>query len=200
MKLTPADIQKPSNASGYQQVGRAGGLSGRPTNGKPWAAYANRGRKGDWRGPRRATALEAAQDYCDYVNGDPVALKAALKRAVRSSDSTRDPMDDNEVKAALGVLRDARAQRQGRQGYVYLIGEVGRWDAVKVGYSVKPSARVSELQTGNSRQLQLLAALPGTEADERALHMKYIDDNILLEWFKPSASLFAEFGLERNAS
>jgi hypothetical protein len=105
--------------------------------------------------------------------------------------------DDPEVQAALGVLRDARGQRQGNQGYVYCIGEAeGVSPLVKIGYSTNPEARVGELQTGNGRQLFLLAYFAGTEADEKALHAKYIKDNTLQEWFTPSDGLLGEFGCD----
>lgn len=85
-QLTPADLRT-SNASGYRYVLRAGGEGNGHGGGKPWAAMVNvggsaRGSGGAaanpdrpvFRGPRRATALEAAQDYCDYVNGNPGVL------------------------------------------------------------------------------------------------------------------------------
>lgn len=195
MKLTPIDIANPKRASGYDHVGRNRNAFRAQVYGAPKGTtkHAN---GFAWWGPNRKAPDAAAQDYCDYVNGNPTALAAALKKVKRDHSAARDPMNDDEVKAALGVLRDARAQRRGREGFVYLIGEVGCWEAVKVGYSVKPAARVGELQTGNSRPLHLLAAFQGTVADERALHMKYVDDNLLLEWFKPTSALLAEFGLE----
>lgn len=105
----------------------------------------------------------------------------------------RDPIVDNEVQAALGVLRDARAQRRKlAQGYVYLISD---GTAVKVGYSVKPEARVAELQTGNPRELLLLAKKEGTEATEATLHTRFIEDNLILEWFRPSTTLLRWFGV-----
>lgn len=69
--LTPKDIENSDRKSGYRQVTylKADKDSRWHGGGKPYKAYAGRGRKGDWKGPRRATAEEAAQDYCDYVNG-----------------------------------------------------------------------------------------------------------------------------------
>lgn len=109
----------------------------------------------------------------------------------------REPLvRDADVEAALGILRDARGQRRGRQGYVYLIGVTNDDWAVKVGYSTNPQARVSEHQTSNGRILELLAYKPGTPADERDLHAKYVKDNTVCEWFHPSSELFTEFGLD----
>lgn len=148
-----------------------------------------------WNGPRRATAEEAAQDYCDFINElgqPPVTPTLNTPGHVRRP---KEVVKDHEVEAALGVLRDHKAQRAGRQGYVYCIGAKADPGLVKVGYSVNPEARAGELQTGNGRHLFLLACFEGTLADERALHAKYIKDNTVGEWFHSSPALLAEFGL-----
>lgn len=103
---------------------------------------------------------------------------------------------DPEYQAALGVLRDRRAQREGKQGYVYLITESNEGGGLrygKIGYSVNPKKRVAELQTGNPRPLQLLYTMPGTEEDERRLHRKYIKENCLQEWFWLTPAIILEF-------
>lgn len=148
-----------------------------------------------FKGPRRTTAEEAAQDYCDYINDLGISAPARLNTPGHERRNPNKQYDE-EVAAALGVLRDHRAQRRGRQGYVYCIGEgpTGGW-AVKVGYSVKPEARAGELQTGNPRTLHLLGKFEGTEADERALHAKYVKYNLIGEWFVATPELLGEFGL-----
>lgn len=187
--LTPNDIRNPKRKSGYVGVAKAGPNS----HWTGYEAYAGRGSYGDFRGPRRATAEEAAQDYCDYMNGLGVATPATLNQPGHSFRPRQEV--PSEVEAALGVLRDHKAQRKGRQGYVYLIGVQGDRGGVKVGYSVNPEARVGELQTGNFRPLVLLAKFKGTEADERALHTRYLKHNLIGEWFAPSPELYEEFGL-----
>lgn len=194
MKLTPNDLIKPSNVSGFRQVGHVVGPS-RGTSAGYFQAYENGGRAGDWKGPARGTALKAAYDYCERVNTGQAAPPKRLARAAAAR-VARDPIEDNEVKAAYGVIRDHNAQLRGRQGFVYLISD---GEYVKVGYSVKPEARVGELQTGNARELRLLASMPGTVEDERALHLRFLDDNLLLEWFRPSPALLSEFGLAWRA-
>lgn len=139
--------------------------------------------------------MEAAQDYCDYINGQNVTPPAALKSPGHIYDIDRHSKDPEE-EAALGVLRDKRAQRQGKQGYVYLITEAlpgGGLRYAKIGYSVNPKKRVAELQTGNPRTLVLLYMMPGTEEDERQLHAKYASDNVLQEWFAITPELILEF-------
>ena len=66
--------------------------------------------------------------------------------------------------------------------------------AVKIGHTKKDD-RIAGLQTGNPRPLVLLAERPGTKDDERALHAKFIGDNVLHEWFRPTLSVLLEFGL-----
>lgn len=200
--ITPNDLRNPKRKSGFDHVRRANDQRLGRTNPKPFQAngggrpinkHGVRKNTHAWKGPRRASADLAAQDYCDYINGLGVLAPAALNTPGHPI-RPREPVP-SEVEAALGVLRDHKAQKRGRQGYVYLIGVKGDRFGVKVGYSVKPEARVGELQTGCPRELQLLAAFPGTESDERALHSKYIKYNLIGEWFTPTLELYEEFGL-----
>jgi hypothetical protein len=198
--ITPRDLRKPRNASGYRQVGRVGGQPSRGNSRTYFQAFEGRGRTGDWKGPARRTGLEAAQDYCDRVNGLGVVPSPSLKTA--GHEYTIDKIDhDPEYQAALGVIRDRSAQRAGKRGYVYLIVEDiagGGLEYGKIGYSTNPRKRVAELQTGNPRPLRLHLMKPGTEADERAIHMKYIDDNVLQEWFRLTKPLLLEWDAEHQ--
>jgi hypothetical protein len=194
VNIQPKDILKPRNVSGYAHVGLVAGPS-RGANKPYYQAYANGGRRGDWKGPARPTAAEAAQDYCDYLNTGGVATPATLNSAGHKA--RRQRIIDEEERAALGVLRDKRAQRTKKaKGYVYCITD---GTAVKIGYSLKPEARVGELQTGNPRRLRLLATVEGTPTDERNLHVKYLHLNILQEWFRPTKAVLSEFGLTKEA-
>ncbi len=193
--LTPKDIENPKRSSGFDYVGNASG-NGRTAS---WRGQQRVG-PGDgagakWAGPARSTPLQAAQDYCDYINNQTTFQRARLKTAGHAYVTTTIVRDD-EVEAALGVLRDHKAQRAGKQGYVYAITEEGCGEFVKLGYSVNPAKRVAELQTGNPRKLVLLGFKKGTPADERALHAKYIKANVLQEWFKVEPSMSAEFSME----
>ncbi len=197
--LTIEDIRNPKRKSGFDHINR------QTPNGRTRVYYNAQVYGGklskaghSWRGPNRATAEEAAQDYCDYINSQRTASPAtpALKSA--GHQGQRDRIDrDEEVEAALGVLRDRRGARQGRQGYVYLIGEVeGDKPLFKIGYSTNPEARLREIQTCNGRILALFAKIPGTMADEAALHAKFIHLNTVQEWFKYDPSIFEAFGIE----
>lgn len=194
--ITPEDIRNSKRASGFERV-RFENYPGRK---KPYVAelwIKHNGQRLHWIGAHRATAEEAAQDYCDYINsGQAIHAPGRLKSAghVRPSSES-----DPEVAAALGVLRDKRAQRRGAQGYVYLIIQVevgGGLRYGKIGYSTNPHKRVAELQTGNPQPLALHAMRPGTEADERALHAKYIRLNKLQEWFHITKEMLLEWDVE----
>lgn len=194
--LAPSDLRKPSNQSGYAHVQRdnqkkAFRAQAEGTGDKPFRTR--------WYGPRRATALESAWDYCNYVNAGQAVARAVL---VYPKQPKRLPLEeiprDPEVEYALGVLRDHKAQQAGKQGYVYCIGEASNLYAVKIGYSVNPPARVRELQTGNPRPLVLLGWGEGTEADEAGLHMQFLQYNLLGEWFIAAPDVLDVFGLDEN--
>lgn len=194
--ITPKDIENPKRKSGYDHVGgpKRDRRPGR-TNPKPFQAESGTrshpGTLPPWNGPRRHTALEAAQDYCDYINGNNIQPTVTLKTAGHAYTVERDELDP-EVAAAYGVIRDYKAQKRGKQGYVYLIVEKGgRYG--KIGYSVNPQKRIAEVQTGNPRPLKLFGTIKGTEETERALHAKYIKDNSIQEWFRLSDELKREF-------
>lgn len=203
--ITPKDLRDPSRKSGYRNVTAA--FDSRPgrTNPLPYQARKDTsadGRAGSnrvWSGPRRATALESAQDFCDYVNAGKTAppprqLKSAGHKVQRDS-LPRDP----EVEAALGVLKDAKAQAAGKPGFVYLVIEEHPGGALKygkVGYSTNPRARVGELQQGNPRPLKLHMMKPGTLEDEAAIHQRHIRSNQLQEWFRITPELLLEWDME----
>lgn len=80
--LTPADLWDPLE-NRYRHVTDR---SSRAREGKrPFQAqaYGNGSRTPIWSGPRRFTALEAAQDYCDYANGQDTTVQVHTGRSGR---------------------------------------------------------------------------------------------------------------------
>lgn len=68
------------------------------------------------------------------------------------------------------------------QTYVYFIqGEPGT--EIKIGFTNKVGQRVRSLQTGNPKELNLLAALPAPRSVETAYHRHLEDERVLGEWF-----------------
>lgn len=66
---------------------------------------------------------------------------------------------------------------------VYLIREVGS-SFVKVGVASDPSRRLSDLQTGNPRRLEIVWTIPGGYDLERALHSWFDKYRAEGEWFE----------------
>lgn len=196
--LTIEDLRDSSRNSGFRHV-----LVSHAARPKPYQAVVGTGKHyvGEQTnrkyGPVRLTAEEAAQDACDLLNGRAVTPAPQVKRAGHSGGRTKAAVPQ-EVQEAQEIIRRWRAvQRRDTQGYVYCIAEAeGLHPRVKIGYSDDPAARVPELQTGNPNKLFLLSYFKGTEADEKALHQKYIEDNVLAEWFRPSDALLSEFGFD----
>lgn len=201
--LTPRDLLNAKRKSGYEHV--VFDLPSSTTNSyraqyKPRPARAGVHIQNGW-GPRRPTALAAAQDYCDYVNGNPSATIAPTLKSANHLGKRKPVARDADYEAALGMVKDHQAQVAGKQGYVYLIAETSAvtrgvdmlWGYGKIGFSTNPPARVPELQTGNPRPLRLMGYKRGTVEDEAALHQKYIANNILQEWFRLTPAMVAEF-------
>ena len=216
--ITVNDLRNDNLLSGFHHVT----LAGTPALPKPYQARYGQGKEGCapgtplWRGPRRATAAEAALDYCQYVNGNGATpATPALKSAGHVRTSTPRTWSEG-VQKLRQQLRDAIAverEAEGLQGCLYLIGEaltVGQQPttsddgtvlvsgrAVKVGYSETPDVRIGNGQTFNPRVLVLLGTIPDkTKDDESAMHGKYIEDNVLQEWFRPTKALLSEFGVK----
>jgi hypothetical protein len=77
-----------------------------------------------------------------------------------------------------------------RPAWIYFISD---GDRVKIGYTARnPHRRLKQLQTGSSRRLYLLAAMPGTMADERALHERFASLRVSGEWFAIEPALLQE--------
>lgn len=214
--LKPSDLKNTARKSGFNYVGDNRQSAG----GKAFQADVYGGKRDKagrkWKGPRRATAEEAAQDYCDYINGGHAVPVARLNSAGHSAPA-RQKLDDGLNQLERDTLAKLQAkQRKGidavrndDKGYVYLIGEVSSPNntrssflngkfispfAVKIGYSDEsPERRIKQLQTGNPRKLVLLGSIRGTLADEATLHQRFISRNVLQEWFKPSGELLAIF-------
>ena len=199
--LTPADLATDS-ASGYKYVRSA---SAGPNGGGKTVLWKAEIRRGSmlWRSEYFRRPIDAAKACCDYINTNDLPDPKKLKTAGHAYDiesTERDP----EVESALGVLRDHRAQKAGRQGYVYCIGEVDEHgeltDYVKIGYSVNPRKRIAELQCGNPRRLRMIGFIEGTQADEANMHSAYLEYNVMQEWFRATDGLIEQFQEDRSSS
>jgi len=102
----------------------------------------------------------------------PLPLSAETLKPLHSDTLTRD------VNAAYG--------------FVYFARECGEHGRIKIGHTKSdPVRRIADLQTGNSRRIELLAATFGDQARERELHAKFAHLRVEGEWFTPGAELVA---------
>ena len=56
-------------------------------------------------------------------------------------------------------------------------------NAVKIGSSLEPRARLGEIQWGCPLELKLEAVLPGNQEEEFAFHVRFSDLRLRGEWF-----------------
>lgn len=208
--IAPPDIENSAMQSGYDHVGyNVAAQQSITKTTKPYQAVAYGGSRDKagtaWMGRRRLTALEAAQDYCDYVNNGG-AVTLAFRTSGHSKVTTDRPQRAGmpaEVAAAKDkVSAWEREQREAEdaQNYVYLIGEKGCHIFVKIGESLEPLNRPAGLQTGNPRTLLTLAfrKTPIKVKADIPLHVKHAKDHHKDEWFYATADVLAEFGLTPN--
>lgn len=64
-----------------------------------------------------------------------------------------------------------------------------RRNAVKIGYSADPAARLGGLQTSSPDRLRLLGVCPGDRNDEAALHERFAHLHLRGEWFRDGPEL-----------
>lgn len=69
-----------------------------------------------------------------------------------------------------------------KKGYVYFIFNEAS-NAVKIGYSARPTERLAGLQTSNPQPLKLVATVVGDTTDERKYHERFAPYRLKGEWF-----------------
>lgn len=196
--ITPNDIRNPARQSGYDHVGR------NVPSKKPYQAdvYGGKNDKAgrQFKGPRRATALEAAQDYCDYVNGATPAAPALKQHGHKATRTKRaKPKYPKAVVDALEQKREIDRQYAAanpRENFVYCYGETGCLDYVKVGESDDPAARVAEGQTSNPRTLVPLGHFRANQqrGADKVIHRRLAQHHHRGEWMKAHPDVLALFG------
>lgn len=70
-------------------------------------------------------------------------------------------------------------------------------NAVKIGFSVEPLARLPEIQWGCPLPLTLEAVMSGTHQDEARMHRWFAEERITGEWFRLSEMI--ELVIKNNA-
>lgn len=204
--LTIEDIKNPQRKSGFDHVHFHSGP-------KPWQASGG-GRKlingtrfpsAAFHGPRRAAPDEAAQDYCDHVNGNSLVAPVKL-RPLGATPGPRPKKESSDPRVVKGQKLIAKGRKLVSEGYrddpsgwVYLMFEVGDATYCKIGKSGDdPVYRLPEMQTGNPRELYMAAQIWSEDRHklEAEAHAKFIDDNHGNEWFLRKAEILEYFGVE----
>lgn len=75
------------------------------------------------------------------------------------------------------------------RGNVYFIKPSGFDGPIKIGFSGKPDARLTELNAFSPFPLELIGAVPGGHSDEYFLHCCFADHHSHREWFHTSDKL-----------
>ena len=78
---------------------------------------------------------------------------------------------------------------------VYMIQAGGNRGPVKIGFGLDPEDRLRNLQTGNHLELRIIRMFDGGEAEESALHARFIDLHIRGEWHSFSMAMLGDVGL-----
>lgn len=96
----------------------------------------------------------------------------------------------NDFDAIAVLNKNIGKKRISHIGYVYFIqGQCG--GAIKIGYSMNPTERLKELQTGYPDTLKILLIIPGDLNTEKALHRKFEGSRLKGEWFRPDDYLIS---------
>jgi hypothetical protein len=220
--LTIEDIRNPKRKSGFDHVNTIGGPSRKSADmwRAAWRIEGVSNSAGNFnqayaRGPARPTPEEAAQDYCDYINGQQQAVPAAKKtkksniiRVERAKlKFVRHPQKPRKTKdtvTAEETLTKPKTTKEG-PGWVYCIGMVTDDSAVKIGESRdEPKFRLEGLQTGNPHELYLIGFIETKERLrlEDELHQKYAayqhNSDFVGEWFAKHDDIVNEFTATRK--
>jgi hypothetical protein len=67
--------------------------------------------------------------------------------------------------------------------------QVGEDGPIKIGYSFNVYSRQSNLRTASPFEIRWLGDVPGSPAEERALHAQFAHLRIRGEWFEPAPEL-----------
>ncbi len=95
-----------------------------------------------------------------------------------------EPSGYSFVEWSRGISRTRRGRQ--RHTFVYFAESAGR---IKIGCSGQPWRRAHRLSTGNPNGVQIVAAVPGRFADERALHRRFAHLRLSREWFRADPEL-----------
>ncbi|MGJ7042107.1 mRNA-degrading endonuclease YafQ of YafQ-DinJ toxin-antitoxin module [Shinella sp. BE166] len=82
-----------------------------------------------------------------------------------------------------------------RSSFVYFISD---GEHVKIGLSRQPRKRLSSLQTGHPKRLNIVGLMPGGAEDEFQLHGRFRDHRVKGEWFRDCSEIRDFIALAAN--
>ena len=83
------------------------------------------------------------------------------------------------------------AQKQKAKGLVYFMRRADGVGAIKIGCSKLPRRRLAAMQIWSPEKLEIVAAVPGTFADETRLHRQFAAHRLHGEWFEAAPPVLA---------
>lgn len=89
-----------------------------------------------------------------------------------------------EVLERLTRIAESRAGDD-HPGHIYFIGAMEGPTRIKVGFSVHPKQRLTNLQVGSPVRLMIAATVPGSIEEEQALNKRLRRHAITGEWYGP---------------
>lgn len=110
---------------------------------------------------------------------------------------TRTGFIEKDVALAEERFRQYQSGERGRPpGFIYFITCMSSVHyPIKIGWSASlTDSRVTQLQTGNPNLLTMVATLPGTQEDERKLHISFSHLHVRGEWFLRGDDLIEYIG------
>lgn len=116
----------------------------------------------------------------------PLEKSSSDRNAVRATDHTPERATSAECSPEQAGPLNAVEQ-------VYFFNCQGA-NAIKIGRSDDPEARMRACQTGCPLQLTLLGSIPGDLATERTLHSRFESLRIQGEWFRSAPELLDFIG------
>ncbi len=129
------------------------------------------------------------QPYLTQMMEREVYFKIIAERSLAQLEQCQ-----KELKMSQQIIKnmsaDARAmvRKDILPSFVYFIANRGQ-GTVKIGISTDPEKRLSQLQTSNHDQLEILAVMEADERTEGLLHRRFKSHRLSGEWFTLSPEI-----------
>ncbi len=74
-------------------------------------------------------------------------------------------------------------------GTIYFVRQVGGVGPIKIGFAINVKSRLGQIAAYSPVPLEVVAQVPGTLAQEKALHGMFSEHHSHREWFHPAHEL-----------